>query len=233
MSIAVAYERAFESERGERYPIIGDFEDRMGYALDRERLEAAAKLLACPLKAHPPNWQHGRVLYAATRQYLSQATGPVTLLDIGTAKGFSALCLKWAADDAGVESHVVSVDVADPGGKVFRNSIAEQDGPLTVAEFLAPWQEASAITFLKSTGTDWLKDTKGRIHVAFVDGKHSYQTVQRESALLTARQQSGDLAVFDDVQVPGVWAAVAELKAYRVQYLEVLAHRQYAIARRR
>src|SRR3989304_7206134 len=66
------------------------------FALERTRLEAAARVLACPIKAGPPNWQHGRVLYALTRRYRLTAEGPLYCLDIGTAKGFSALCLLWA-----------------------------------------------------------------------------------------------------------------------------------------
>ena len=56
-------------------------------------VEAAARVLACPLKANPPNWQHGRVLYAGYRAYLAGLQRRVLLLDIGTAKGFSAAAM--------------------------------------------------------------------------------------------------------------------------------------------
>ncbi len=230
-----AYELAFDTERLVSYPMVDAFEARMGYAIDRKKLEAAARVLACPLKAHSPNWQHGRVLYAASRHYFRTVAdnASVMLLDIGTAKGFSALVLKWAAKDSGLVSHVVSVDVVNPEERVFRNSIAETNGPMTVREFLAPWPESEAIDFVHSAGAEWLRNYSGRIHVAFVDGKHSYHAVKREGELLTMCQQLGDLAIFDDVQVPAVWAAVTELTAYTVEYLEVLPHRKYAIARRK
>lgn len=230
-----AYELAFETERAVAYPMVDAFEARMGFAINRDKLEGAAKTLACPLKANPPNWQHGRVLYAASRHYyrtIPDSTS-VMLLDIGTAKGFSALCLKWAAMDAMRTSHVVSVDVVSPDERVFRNSIAEHSGPMTVREFVAQWPESESIDFLHSAGAEWLKHYSGRVHVAFVDGKHSYHAVKREGELLTMCQQPGDLVIFDDVQVPAVWAAITELPAYQVEYLEVLPHRKYAIARRK
>lgn len=229
-----AYAAAFRAEQAHEYPVVDQFERRAGYRLDRDRLESAARVLACPLKAHPPNWQHGRVLYTIARAYLATHAEPVTLLDIGTAKGFSALCLQWALLDSGRPGAVVSVDVLDPAGRERRNSVAEVEGPTTLAAILAPWPEAGAITFLKSTGVEWLKQHPARVHVAFVDGKHTGAVVYQEGTLLAQRQEPGDVVVFDDVQIDGVAAAVKELrKVYALEELIVTDHRRYAIGVRR
>lgn len=119
------YQAAFERERVNAYPAIDELEARSGYALERSRLEIAAKHLACPVKRNPPNWQHGRVIYALLRRYLAARTGFVSLLDIGTAKGFSALCMAFALADAGMDGAITSLDVVDPDARVPRNSIAE------------------------------------------------------------------------------------------------------------
>jgi len=231
------YALTFQTERASVYPTIDAFEDRMGFALDRDRLEAAAARLACPIKVHPPNWQHGRVLYAAVRRYCADrpfsASEPITILDIGTAKGFSALCLKWAALDARVPHRVISVDVIDPAARVQRNSIAETDGSwLTLAEFVQPWPEAREIDWVQGTGRDWLRLHNARVHVAFVDGKHDYPTVKTEAEWLTHSQRTADLTIFDDLQNPGVRAAVEDLRGYAVERIAVLSHREYAVARR-
>ncbi len=231
---AAAYREAFATEQRVSYPVVDAFEATTGYALDRERLEAAALVLACPLKKSAPNWQHGRVLYSAVRRYLAGQTGPVTLLDIGSAKGFSALCLLWAMQDAKVSGTVVSVDIIDPQARVSRKTIAEVDGLLTLAETLAPWPEATEIRFVQSTGIDWLVAHPERIHIAFVDGSHDAETVQQEGILLGACQKPGDLAIFDDVQRPAVSIAIqALLDAYRFDVLKVLNTRHYAIGVRR
>lgn len=229
---AQMYAVAFHRERLQSYPMIDAVEARCGYALDRERLESAARVLACPVKKSPPNWQHGRVLYALTRQYL-EGRDSINALDIGTAKGFSALCLLWAAHDAGARGHVTSVDVLDPRAHVSRNTVAEVDGLKTLAEILAPWPETQAIAFLKSTGQQYLQEHPERVHVAFVDGKHKYEAVSWEAALLAERQQSGDLVMFDDVQIDGVRKALKEQRAYDLEYVDVLTNRRYAIGRRR
>lgn len=230
------YASAFEAEANVDYDVVTDFVDQCGgYVLRRQTMLAAAKILACPIKDNPPNWQHGRVIYARTRQYLAEhPTRSVNALDIGTAKGFSALCLLWALIDAPeCEEWVVnSVDIIDPSERVRRNTIAEVDGYKTLYDILAPWPESRVISFHKTTGQKWLTKHTDRIHVAFVDGKHSYDVVSWEVVLLAARQQSGDVAIFDDVQIPGVAKALQESRSYDFEYLEVKPDRIYAIGTR-
>lgn len=227
------YIDAFDRERAIAYPMVDAYEARTGFQLDRQKLEGAARVLACPVKANPPNWQHGRVLYAAARQRLDGYRGKAMVLDVGTAKGFSALCLLWAMQDAHVQGSLVSVDVIDPRSRERRNTVAEVDGYKTLAEILEPWPESSAIAFRQSTGVDFLNSYTGRIEVAFVDGKHTGAVVAQEGVLLADRQQSGDLVVFDDVHLADVREAVSDLRAYAVEWLRVLPKRAYAIARRR
>jgi prepilin-type processing-associated H-X9-DG protein len=228
-----SYESAFTEESARTYPSVDALEQKVGYALAKDRYLPAAQVLACPVKLNPPNWQHGRVLYAMYRSYLAPASGPVTLLDIGTAKGYSALCALWALQDAGVDGRVISLDVIEPESTDRRNTVAECDGPKTLREVLNPWPESLAITFLKSDGRKWLSGHPGRVHCAFVDGKHSYEAVSWEGALLAERQQSGDLVIFDDVQIQPVAKAISELRGYSVAYLDVNPKRRYAIARRK
>lgn len=230
---AAAYQAAFEAECRGAYPAIDAVEARYGFAVDRAKLEAAARVLACPLKKHAPNWQHGRVLYAVARDYL-QTHDSVLLLDIGTAKGFSALCLQWALDDDPLTvGQVLSVDVIDPNGRVRRNTVAELDGYLTLAETLAPWPEASVIEFRQRTGAEalaWLP----RVHLAYVDGKHTLEAVSVEATMLAERQQSGDVVVFDDAQIEGVARAILRAgRDYAIEYVDVRPERRYAIGVRR
>ncbi|MDH5244814.1 MAG: class I SAM-dependent methyltransferase [Betaproteobacteria bacterium] len=230
------YARRFDEERTQTYPMMDAVEATFGYALDRTVLEAAARVLACPLKVHAPCWQHGRLLYAATRRYLQEAheQTPVALLDIGTAKGFSALCLYWALRDAGRVGTVTSVDVIDPASAVMRNSVADCEGPTTLAQVLAPWPEAQAIHFHQRTGIEHLTRRADRIHVAFVDGKHAYGVVREEGTLLAARQRPGDLALFDDCQIDGVQRAINALGGlYHFEIIEVKPERAYAVGVRR
>jgi len=227
------YEAVFQKEREQQYPVVDAFEEKMGFAIDRERLEAAARVLACPLKKNTPNWQHGRVLYAAARKRL-QGQIDVAMLDIGTAKGFSALCLLWALRDTDILGTVTSVDVIDPMARVARNTVSEVTGLKTLAETLEPWPESQAIKFKQREGVEELSDGLSRIHVGFIDGKHDGRIVAVEGYLLSLRQQAGDLAIFDDVHFPDIKKEVKKLQAkYDIEWIKILPSREYAVGVRR
>lgn len=229
-----AYEAAFEKERQNTYPVIDAFEARMGYAIDREWLEGVAKVLACPIKKNPPCWQHGRVLYALIRDYLRNRDEHVFLLDIGTAKGFSACVMLKALDDAGHDGTVVSVDSIDPNARVARNSIADLDGLKTVWELITPFCAPRNLT-LKGDGSLCLLNAMPvhqRINIAFVDGKHDYDHVREESRQIGMRMRKGDTILFDDLQIRPVAKAVSVIAAEAdFEKLSILTERTFGIVR--
>lgn len=228
------YTRAFEAERRCTYPVLDRLEQEFGYAVNRTRMEDAARVLACPVKRNPPNWQHGRVIYALLRRLASSYEGKMHVVDVGTAKGYSALVARWALDDAGKRDSVVaSVDVIDPTARIYRNTIAEADGPLTLAETLTPWREdAARVWFCCARGADWLRHNwdAARLPFAFVDGKHTYDAVREESEVVSTRQKSGDVMLFDDAHIPQIERAIEALRGYRKTRIDVLPHRAYVIA---
>lgn len=229
------YVAVFERESAVKYQIVDNLEKQYGHAIDAEKLLHAARVLACPVKMNPPNWQHGRIIYSVARKYLSTKSTqtPVTMLDIGTAKGFSALCLRWALTDSGRKGSVTSVDVIDPNSRELRNTVADVSGPKTLHEILEPWPEANSIRFVCTTGIQWLHKAEGRIHFAFVDGKHNFVSVSLEANLLAQHQERGDMVIFDDLQIPGVMEAVRKSKGYDIRIIHLVnVERQYAICTR-
>lgn len=227
------YDAAFERERARSFSEVDALECETGYAVDRDRLETAARVLACPVKANEPCWQHGRVIYSVYRKWAETSENPVvSVLDVGTAKGFSALCAVWAMLDAGKRASVTSLDVIDPRAKQRRNTIAELDGALTLAETVAPWKELESVAFLQSFSTTWLSLCRTPVHLAFLDGKHRYDVVRDEANALQNLQPRGGVIIFDDVQIPGVARVVTELRGYDVRYVVAKVDRSYAIARK-
>lgn len=222
-------------ERQNLYPEVLNFEVDCGFAVELEKLENAARVLACPLKVNPPSWQHGRVIYAAIRKLLAVDSSEGVVLDIGTAKGFSAVVAGWAVADSKTGHGILSVDIVDPILKVCRNSVAEMDGELfTVAEFVRPFKDQSVHTKFFGGGSlrllQHLKDSNQRVRFAFVDGKHSYELVAAEMVYLRGLQQKGDIVVLDDLQIPPVGMAVAKMRGYDITMLSAGLKRQYAVA---
>lgn len=226
------YDLAFERECFKDYPTVAAVEDSLDFRISREWLRGAARVLACPVKINPPNWQHGRVLYAALRTYMKDnpSADQLNVLDIGTAKGFSALCMARAALDAERTVRITSIDVIDPDGRARRNTVAEVDGLLTLHETLSQWpEETKSIDFILGKAENWLVLNRKRIHFAFVDGKHAYESVRKELTSLSQCQMAGDVIVCDDLQVPGVRRAVDEVQGYGRYDVTVLPERAYAV----
>jgi predicted O-methyltransferase YrrM len=234
------YDAIFEKERRRDYPIVDAYERMHGYAIERDKLESMARTLACPLKANPPNWQHGRVIYTTLRFFLRKAlqgfVGGEVILDIGTAKGFSACVISHALEDSGAGCEVVSLDVIDPNARVSRNSAAELDGLKTIDEFVAGHVASGVrVTFFGGGSNSWLEwalQQNKRVPFAFVDGKHTYEQVRYEATALSQLQRPGDVVIFDDCQIEPVGRAVRETKMYSTNYVDI-GPRTYAIGIRK
>jgi len=229
-----AYDAAFNRARAVEYPELDRLEQLAGYAVDRARLESAARILQCPIKANAPNWQHGRVLYTLARQYIAWQKVPTIFLDIGTAKGFSACVLSWAIADAGAAHRVISIDVVEPDTFVKRNSVVECERLMTVQQFVAPFIAAQvSVEFLGRGSADWLIKAPRDTHIglAFIDGKHTFQSVTLEALSIAKFQCRGDVMVFDDTQIPDVGRATMQLRNYRRDGIYLSgAHRSYCVA---
>jgi len=222
------YVKVFEAERANRYTSVDAFEERAGYAIERGRLEDAAFWLACPVKKNPPNWQHGRVIYAEARRCVARRSSAY-MLDLGTAKGFSALMMAFALRDSGNAGCVVSVDVVDPDARVARNSVAELGGLLTVREFLTPWDGIGAelIGLVQRGASD---PDVGRIDFAMIDGRHAFEAVLEDGSYVASHQRAGDIVFFDDLQIDGVRRAVEQLREfYEIEVLQAKPERIYGI----
>lgn len=241
MSTKKQYDDAFKTERSKQYPMIDAIEKDLGYAIDREWMERTARILQCPVKRNPPNWQHGRVLYALLRKYLEDRDA-VCAVDIGTAKGYSAVVMARAIDDSGKTGRVVSIDVVEPTDRIARNSVleADHDERFTIAEFTDPFLGKTRPHFISGGSLAFLRQAvEGKLHIgfAFVDGKHEKDVVREELRLLTKIQGLGDYIMFDDCHLQPVFeAAKRAVDIYDMTFVNVIpdkpSKRAYIYGRR-
>jgi predicted O-methyltransferase YrrM len=234
------YERAWAIEKAHRYKAMEALEERYGFSVDKDWLDNAASVMACPIKRNPPNWAHGRLVYALTRHRMAQG-GDLCLLDIGAAKGFSAACMARAAADAGQYVDIWSVDVIDPTSNQPRNSILDGEIKRGIWDYCENFIHAAMRPLVHFVGDGdtahigFLSRTD-RIGFAFVDGGHDYDSVRTDIERIVPRQRAGDIILFDDFHLPMVADAVLkELPdtpgcTYEVERVTLTPSRSYAIA---
>jgi hypothetical protein len=233
MSTREQYHAAFVTEREQVYPAVTLLEKECGFAVPTAQLLAAARILACPVKANPPNWQHGRILYAIARKHLLTSGGRQHWIDIGTAKGFSACVMSWALADSNRNGDIRSFDVINPLAHVARNSVADTESLQTVPELTEPFRAPGyEIEWHGTPFCEWWYSlpSVGRIHLAFIDGRHKYEAVWADLGLITSTQEPGDLIMFDDLQIDGVARAVKKLRGYAIYEVWAKPSRGYAVA---
>lgn len=204
------YLRLWEEAKSKVYPEIDAYEQETGYKIDPEFYHHAGLHLQVCIKGSPICYAHGRVVYSALRRLIADhPQAYYTIVETGTARGFSAICMAKALQDAGVKGHITTYDILPHDEVRYWNCISDhQVGPQTRPELLAPWKELLPyIRFVSG-------DTKGKlkpipVDFAFLDGGHTYEDVKYEFNCLI----NPKVVVFDDYtpNFPGICKAIDEI----------------------
>ena len=212
------YQRLWTEARQRSYPVVDRYEETCGAAIDSAWFHQLALLTQVAIKRSEICYQHGRLLYATLAQYArNRAHDHLTIVETGTARGFSALCMAKALDDAGATGKIVSFDVLPHDATILWNCIRDADGPRTRADLLhgyADLLERYLIFHRGDTRQEMAKMSVPRVHFAFLDSAHSYGHVMAEFASIRDRQTAGDILFFDDYTpeaYPGVVKAADEI----------------------
>lgn len=225
------------------FPKTKKIEKETGFAVDDDWINNLALHTQVVRKKSELNWQHGRILYSLLRSRLEKEPlkeNGWQVFETGTARGFSAICMAKAMIDSNNQGVVVTVDALPHNVPRYWNCIDDLEGQKSRRQLLAPWpSELSRVIFFQALSPQHL-DRIGldRIHFAFLDAQHTFESVMEEFDFVKQRQTVGDLIVFDDV-TPGVFDGVVEaMKAikncglYEVEEIGDREARGYAIARR-
>lgn len=241
------YRTLADNVRNEIYPEIDHFENICNAAIDRDWLDDIALHTQVVIKNSPLCYAHGRVLYSALSLWLrthssNTAADRITVLETGTARGFSALCMAKAMNDQQRAGTILTFDVLPHTIPMYWNCIDDGDGQKTRAELLQPWiklVENYIVFHQGDTRISLPKVRSSRIHFAFLDGAHTYDDVMFEFMQVAPFQLAGDVIVYDDynqTQFPGLVKAVDEICAHQgYDRIDIRAHkgRGYVVATKR
>jgi len=198
------------------------FEKKMGFSIDKNWLNFLGASTQVVIKKSPLNYAHGRVLYTALRKYLNNQNNKsksINIVETGTARGFSSLCMAKALFDEDYEGCIFTIDLIPHNIKIFWNSISDHlHGPLKRVDLLKNWSDLIERYILFAQGSSKQILTKisfSRINFAFLDGSHTYEDVMFEFNIISRHQKKGDIIVFDDYnskQYPGIVKALDHIE---------------------
>ncbi len=222
-----------------KYPEIDDYEKKLQNKIDLSWLNELALYTQVVIKDSNINYQHGRILYAELCNYISNSSlQNLIILETGTARGFSSVCMSKAISDCKKNGEIFTIDILPNNKKIYWNSISDIYGKKTRLELLKNWSKyTNRIKFYSGDSTKVLRNLNlNRINFAFLDGSHNKKKVTREFEWITKRQISGDIIIFDDYDpynFKGIYDFVDDLekkKNYRISKIFSDKNRGYAIA---
>lgn len=157
------------------------------------RLGDLTKLRAREGRFFPVNYESGLLLYALVRHHR-----PRSILEIGTGRGFGALCMAMALEDSGGPGTIVTVDMLgadDPQEWALDDGSGPRMARLSRRDVWERHVEPrlrDRIVQLKGSSFETLRgliDEGREMDFVYVDGDHTYPVVRHDvyASLLLAR----------------------------------------------
>ena len=141
------YEKLEKSAEKNTYSVedVDLLEKNTGQSINKEWLNGLATKTVIVIKKNELNYAHGRVLYSVLRNYLAtpqKNKSSINIVETGTARGFSALCMAKALADSGSNGKICTIDILPHSTKMFWNSIADHnEGSQTRNNLLNDWDD--------------------------------------------------------------------------------------------
>lgn len=233
------YLKIYEKCSKKNYVEIDKYEMGHEKKIDYNWINQLALQTQVVIKKSEINYQHGRVLYAELCSYIKKnSPDKLEILETGTARGFSSVCMSRAIQDSNYNGQIHTIDILPNNKKIYWNSISDISGKKTRLELLQKWNKyLQNIIFYKGNSIKVLnKININRVNFAFLDGSHNRKKVEFEFNWVKKRQLKNDIIVFDDydpINFKGICEFVDELeikKIYKIMKVFSEKNRGYAIA---
>ncbi len=183
------------------YEKIDHYEKKFEKKIDKKWMDELALQTQVVIKDSKINYQHGRVLYSELSNYIAKnSPESLTIIETGTARGFSAVCMSKAINDCKYDGSIISVDILPNDKKIYWNSISDIEGKKTRGEILKKWENLTKIIkFIQGDSAKVLSNLNlERVNFAFLDGSHNVKKLKKEFEWVSKRQKKNDIIVFDD-----------------------------------
>ena len=151
------------------------------------------------------NFERGMLLYALISKFK-----PKTVLEIGTAEGYSTLCMAWAMSDGNINGRIFTVDPKSHEQPIERKIILENGEEMKRSfstkdlwEKFAKPEWLNKIQVITGYAGEILSKTKfPKIEFAYIDGAHFYEAVKHDFYGFLKSADKEFSVLFDDY-IPG------------------------------
>ena len=150
------------------------------------------------------NYERGILLYSLIAKYK-----PKNVLEIGTAEGYSALCMAWAMTDYDINGRIFTID-PKPFDVPIKREITLEENPKHESIMLSTrelWNKFANKEWIKKievltgfSGEILQKKTKEfpKMNMGFIDGHHTYEAVIHDFYAFLQTASENFYLLFDD-----------------------------------
>jgi predicted O-methyltransferase YrrM len=183
--------------------------------LDLKKFKRISVYTGITLPEPDGDFNFGALLHYILKNYLSDKKEEINILEIGTARGFSSLCMALALDGYKYPSKILTLDVISNDTDFFQKTFLgnKKISRKKILDKL-PEKLVNKIIFLQG---DSLSDLKKlyikNINFCYLDAEHNRKYLKNEINFVKKFQKSGDIIVFDDYDYknfPEVYEVVNE-----------------------
>ncbi len=216
-----SYEKNFkESVSLENHPILKN-DSFLEFEPNKEFIFNLAFKLQNVIKKSRNSFIHGFILSSLLEKYLSNfknENNSFNIVDIGTARGFSSLCMANVLEKLNISAKIFTFDLITNRKKFYWNGPSDfLEGHASRMELLKPWHYLvyKYIVFFSVATYHSLRVVDiPLINFAFIDGSHTFNDVYFEINYILKRLHKKSIVVFDDYDedlFPGVVRACRHL----------------------
>lgn len=222
------YENALKLDHSKFYELVNSDFNFKNHKLIEE-INEIAKIGQVCVKKSVLMWLHGYLLYVSLDSFLKKNPNIeyTYILETGTARGFSSLCMAKALKDNNRKGKIHTIDIIYNDIPIYWNCIKDEECKHTRKDLFKNTEYYELFSYVKfHTGRtlDVLNSVNiKRFHFAFLDAQHDYHNLNYELDYTKKKQETDDIIICDDYttyhngkqQYPGINKAIDNFSGYK------------------
>ncbi len=170
--------------------------------IEKEKFKniAITSSIDLPASNDRSNFNHGIILHNLLDNFIKNNNRNFEILEIGTSRGYTSLCMSQALLDNKDSSKIISLDVIHNNKKFFQKTYLgnKKVSRLEILENIS-FELLKNINFIQADSyTDLKKIIFHNLRFAYIDGEHTFKYLIKELKYCNESLLKGGMIVVDD-----------------------------------